>query len=182
MTSPWFCLLQDFQNLFGTHWPNFAMAEVGFVFFPLGQRGQWQIGTKFIEVLSSLEIHCNFSDFHWIFKNILFFIMRNSGFSKKALKGQFTNYCWNGFFNHLMSFSSDWFPAYFDLFSSNPASSLGSSEDRNYPVPACGELWERGSILRRRWHPQQIMALPSRHSQAQFLWGFPPPMKDFYFN
>lgn len=108
--------------------------------------------------------------------------MRNSGFSKAALQGQFTNYCWNVFFNYLVSFSSDWFPAYFDLFSSNPASSLGSDEDRNYPLPACGELWERGSILGRRWNPQQIMALPSRRGQAQFLWGLPPPMKDFYFN
>lgn len=93
MTSPWFCLLQDFQNLFGTHWPNFATAEVGFVFSPLGQIGQWQIGTKFIEVLSRLEVHGNFSDSHWIFFKILFFLMRNSGFSKKALQGQFTNYC-----------------------------------------------------------------------------------------
>lgn len=93
MNSPWFCLLQDFQNLFGTHWPNFAMVEVGFVFSPLGQRGQWQVGTKFIEVLSRLEVHGNFSDFHWSFFMILFFLMRNSGFSKKALQGQFTNYC-----------------------------------------------------------------------------------------
>lgn len=42
-----------------------------------------------------------------VFFKILFSLMRNSGFSKKALQGQFTNYCWNGFFNHLMSFSSD---------------------------------------------------------------------------
>lgn len=39
-----------------------------------------------------------------------------------------------------------------------------------------------GSISRRRWHPQQIMAPPSRRGQARFLRGLPPPMKDFYFN
>lgn len=121
-------------------------------------------------MLSRWEVHGNLFDFDLIIFKILFFLMRNSGFSKKALQGQFTNYCWNGFFNHLMSFPSDGFPAYFDLFSSNPASSLLSGEDRNYPLPACGELWERGSILRRRrWHPQQIMALPSRRGQARFL-------------
>lgn len=36
--------------------------------------------------------------------------------------------------------------------------------------------------MRRRWHPQQIMAPPSRHSQAQCLSELPPPMKDFHFN
>lgn len=47
-----------------------------------------------------------------------------------------------------MGCASDQFPAYVDL-ASNPASSLGSREDRScYPRPVCGELWEHGSILR----------------------------------
>lgn len=65
-----------------------------------------------------------------------------------------------------MGCASDQFPAYVDL-ASNPASSLGSHEDRScYPRPVCGELWEHGSILREEvassanhCSPQQVLSV-----------------------
>lgn len=72
-----------------------------------------------------------------------------------------------------MGCASDQFPVYVDL-ASNLASSLGSHEDRScYPWPVCGELWERGSILREeaaysanRCSPQQV------RSASVFCEGF----------